>query len=404
MRLWAAQIVSAWGSRITRTALPLIALAALDASESALGVLAALQIAPGIVLAVFAGGMIDRSSKRGILIGADLVRAALVLSIPVAWWLGSLSMAHVVIVGAGVGAATTLFAITDNTYLPALIGKPQLVEGNSKLEASEAVAEIGGPSAGGLLVGLLGAPIAVIVDAATYVWSALFLSRIRDPGAPVGPPSRRDVVGDLRIGLRAIFGHPILRRLAISQMAWYAAAGAFIALYQPYCWRTLAMSAEEIGVVISCGGIGALLGALVARRLGDRHGLGPTMTVASVISMLATLLIPLASGPHWLVLALLVTHQIVGDGAMVVVQVHSTSTQQTILPQEILGRASAALHVCTISMMPMGAIVFGPLASAIGTREALWIGLGLGLGSPIALATLWRLRTLPGHAPATAAV
>jgi MFS family permease len=116
--------------------------------------------------------------------------------------------------------------------------------------------------------------------------------------------------------------------------------------------------------------------------------------------MLATFLIPLASGPHWLVLAFLITHQIVSDGAMVVVQVHATTTQQTILPQEILGRASAAVHVCTISMMPLGAIVFGPLASAIGTREALWIGLGLGAGAPIALATLWRLRTLPGHAPA----
>lgn len=404
LRLWAAQIVSAWGGRITRTALPLIALTALDQSDLALGMLAALQIAPGIVLALFAGGMIDRGRKRRILIVADVVRALLVTSLPIAYWTGALTMTHLIVVGAGVGAATTLFSITDNTYLPALIGKENLVEGNSKIEASEAVAEIAGPSAGGVLIGLLGAPIAVLIDAATYVWSVLFLSRIDNPGEPIAEPKRRDVFGDLRIGLRAVFGHPILRPIAVSQMAWYGAAGAFIALYQPFCWRTLHLSETEIGAVIGCGGIGALLGALVARRLRDRHGLGPTMAVASLISMLATLLIPLATGPHWLVLAFLITHQIVSDGAMVVVQVHATTTQQTLLPQAVLGRASAAVHVCAISMMPIAAVIFGAAGSAMGTRTALWIGLGLGCGAPLALATLWRIRTLPSATHAEIAV
>jgi MFS family permease len=396
LRLWAAQIVSAWGSRITRTALPIIAVDMLGQAPSGNGVLAALTIFPGIALALVIGGIIDRSNKRTLLLTADIVRGVLVLSLPVAWWLGTLSMVHLIIVGAGVGAATTLFQITDNTYLPSLVGKEQLTDANSKLEASEAVAEIGGPAASGVLIGVLGAPLAVLLDALSYLWSGAFLWRIRDPGAPPAAPSRRDVVGDLRLGLRAAFGHPILRRIAFAQMAWYASAGAFIALYTPFVLTDVALDVEWLGVVIGFGGVGGLLGALVARRLHARHGLGPTLFMASAISLAASLLIPLAQQPLWLALTLLVTHQVVSDGANVVVQVHSVTTQQTLLPQAILGRATAALHVCAIGMMPLGALVFGFVADAIGTRNALWIGLGIGAGSPLAFATLWRIRTLPG--------
>jgi MFS family permease len=399
LRLWAAQIVSAWGSRITRTALPVIAVSILHEPPSGNGVLAALTLFPGMVLALFIGGIIDRSKKRTLLLTADLVRGLLVLSLPVAWWLGTLSMVHLVIVGAGVGAATTLFAITDNTYLPSLVGKEQLLDANSKLEASEAVAEIGGPAAAGALISVLGAPLAVLVDACTYLWSGAFLLRIRDPGAPVGPPSRRDIVGDLRIGLRAAFGHPVLRRIAIAQMAWYASAGAFIALYTPFVLTDVALDTISYGIVIGFGGAGGLLGALAARRLHARHGLGPTLFMASAISLAASLLIPLAQQPLWLALALLITHQVVSDGANVVVQVHSVTTQQTLLPQAVLGRATAALHVCAMGMMPIGALVFGFVADAIGTRNALWIGLGIGAGSPLAFATLWRIRTLPVAEP-----
>jgi MFS family permease len=395
LRLWAAQIVSAWGSRITRTALPIIAVDMLGQAPSGNGVLAALTIFPGIALALVIGGIIDRSNKRTLLLTADIVRGVLVLSLPIAWWLGHLGMVHLIVVGAGVGAMTTLFSITDNTYLPSLVGKPQLAEANAKLEGSEAVAEVGGPAAAGALIMALGAPLAVLVDALTYIWSAAFLWRIRDPGAPPATPSRRDVIGDLRVGLRAAFGHPVLRRIAFAQMAWYASAGAFIALYTPFVRTELELSVGWLGFIIAFGGVGGFLGALVARRLHNRHGLGPTLFMASAISLIASLLIPLAQAPLWLALGLLITHQVVSDGANVVVQVHSVTTQQTLLPQAILGRATAALHVCAIGMMPVGALVFGFVADAIGIRGALWIGLGIGAGSPLAFATLWRIRTLP---------
>src|SRR5262249_31920591 len=173
------QAVSAFGSRITRTALPIIAVVALHQPEAVIGLLAAMQLIPGVVLAMFAGGLVDRGRKRRVLVTADLVRAGRVASLTVAQVLGVLSMVQVIIVGAGVGAATALFQITDVAYLPSLIGRRRLADGNAKLETTEAVAEITGPACAGLLISALGAPKAGAIDAAGYVWAAVLLGRIR---------------------------------------------------------------------------------------------------------------------------------------------------------------------------------------------------------------------------------
>src|SRR5262245_34131521 len=169
LRLWAAQGVSAFGFRITRTALPIIAVTTLDQAEVVVSVLMAIQIAPGLLVGLFAGGWIDRSRKRRILIAADLIRAAAIASLTIAWALGALSIGHVLATGTVVGAASALFQITDNTYLPSLIGRRKLAEGNAKLESTEAIAEITGPAAAGYLIRLLGAPLAIVINAATYL-------------------------------------------------------------------------------------------------------------------------------------------------------------------------------------------------------------------------------------------
>src|SRR5262245_37631060 len=190
LRLWAAQAISAFGSRITRTALPIIAVTTLGQPEAVIGVLAAMQLAPGVLLAMVAGGFVDRGRKRKILIAADVIRAALVASLTLSWAFGALTMLQVVVVGAAVGAASALFQITDVAYLPTLIGRRRLVEGNAKLETTEAIAEITGPASAGVLIAALGAPLAVAIDAASYLWSALMLGRIRAP----------DVSGDAAAG------------------------------------------------------------------------------------------------------------------------------------------------------------------------------------------------------------
>ena len=217
LRLWAAQGVSAFGFRITRTGLPIIAVTTLDQPEVVVSVLMAMQIAPGLLVGLFAGGWIDRTRKRRILIASDLIRAAAIASLTIAWAAGFLSIGHVIATGAVVGAASALFQITDNTYLPALIGRRQLAEGNAKLESTEAVAEITGPAVTGYLVRLLGAPLAIVLNAATYIWSAVLLGRIRavEPPPAEGEPARR-IGEDLRIGFREVFRHPLVRPIVLS--------------------------------------------------------------------------------------------------------------------------------------------------------------------------------------------
>src|SRR6185436_17260154 len=376
LRLWAAQAVSAFGSRITRTALPIIAVITLGQPESMVGVLAAMQLVPGIAVAMVAGGVVDRGHKRRILIAADAIRAALVASLTIAWALGLLSMIHVVIVGAGVGAASALFQITDVAYLPSLIGRRRLVEGNAKLETTEAVAEITGPASAGVLIAALGAPLAVVIDAASYVWSALLLGRIRGDARPEPPahpeprvrsgrgdaPSDGDAEpdaatmrtgADFRIGVRAVFGHPVVRPIILTLMLWSVSGGFFTALYTPFCLRTIGLSEQAFGAIIAMGGIGSLAGAMLARGLMRRLGVGRTLLVTSTLSVACTLFIPIAaaSASRPAALGFLAAHQLFGDGLAVAFVVVAITVRQTSLPRNVLGRANSAIHVATTGML-----------------------------------------------------
>ena len=431
MRLWTAQTFSAFGSRITRTALPVIAVATLGVPEGMMGVMAAAQFAPGVLIAMFAGGFIDRCSKRRILIGADLARVALVASLPIAWWFGALSLLQLALVGAGVGAATALFMITDNAYLPALISKPQLEEGNAKLETTDAIAEIAGPAAAGSLIAALGAPLAVVVDAVSYLWSALWLVQIREPqrrdsaaaiapatgpngvAEPLDPqmertserseqdpsprkPLRPPALADLRFGLRTIFNHPQVKWLVLAHMVWSISGGFFMTLYAMYCLRILHLSTTLLGIVIAFGGIGALLGALLSRGLKRRFGIGPTLVVASTLSLLVAILMPLAATTsHLTMLVLLVTHQVASDGFAVAYVVQAVTLRQTVLPADVLGRCNAAIHVCTNGIVPIAALTAGLLAQLVGITIAVWVGVLVGFIAPLFLLPLWRLRALP---------
>jgi len=401
LRLWAAQTISAFGSRITRTALPILAVAVLHQPESIVGVLMAMQLAPGVVLALFAGGIIDRGNKRRILITADLVRAAAVASLPAAWAIGMLSIELVIAVGAIVGAASALFAITDNAYLPALIGKDHLAEGNAKIESTEAIAEITGPASAGVLIGALGAPLAVALDAATYLWSAYWLARIRtreEPHVEIEPTASMAAQlrgSDLRVGLRAVFGHPIVRPLVVSHMVWSISGGFFMALYTPFCLRVLGLEEWIFGVVIAMGGVGSLAGALLSRGSVRVFGLGRTLVLTSALSLICAVFIPLAQGPLVVVVALLIAHQLLSDGFSVAYVIQAVTLRQTVLRREVLGRANAVIHVCTAGLLPVAALAAGFTAELLGTRAAVWIGVAIGLVPPLLLLPLWKLREMP---------
>ncbi|HYJ79081.1 MAG TPA: MFS transporter [Longimicrobiaceae bacterium] len=374
LRLWGAQAGSALGSKITREALPMIAILTIRATPVELGVLAALGVAPGVIVGLLAGGRVDRAAKRPLLIGADLVRALLILTIPAAAWLGVLAMPQLYLVAAAVGAATTLFQIADHSYLPALVGPELVLEANARLEATESIAEAAGPGMAGVLVQLLTAPFALAVDALSYLWSALLLSRIRAAEAPAAAEARPSVAGDVVTGFRACLAHPLVRPTLLAGVVTAFFGGFFMALYLFAAMDTLGMSPAVAGLVISVGGVGAFAGAMLAAPLQRRLGAGPAMALSLTVGLGANLLVPIAVGLPSLAVPLLVTQQLVGDAMLGAYLIQALSLRQRVLPLAVLGRANATFHVTAGLMLTAGALVAGPLAGAVGVAPALWIG------------------------------
>ncbi len=403
MRLWSAQAISAFGSRITRTALPIIAVKTLGEPEALVAVLGALQMAPSVLIAPFAGGWVDRHRKRPILVASDLFRAGVVASLTVAWALGVLGIAQLIAVGMLVGAASALFQITDVAYLPFVIGRSQLAEGNAKLETTEAIAEITGPASAGVLIWALGAPLAVIVNVASYLWSASWLGRIRN--VEVAPEPAPDAMAsrgwqttkDLRVGIRAVFGHPQVRPIVNALMVWSITGGFFVALYAVLCLRTLQIPESTYGVIIAMGGIGSLGGALLSRRLARAIGVGRTLIVTAAFSALAWLFIPLAAetSSHAVMLGFLGAHQLLGDGFQVAFFVQAVTLRQTVLPKHVLGRANAAILALTVGVHIVAALIAGALAQLTTVPLAIWIGVLIGLCVPLCILPLRHLRDMP---------
>jgi predicted MFS family arabinose efflux permease len=398
LRLWSAQAISALGSRITRTALPILAVLSIGAGADQVAILSAVGVAPGVLVGLAMGGRVDRQAKRPLLIAADLIRAGLLLTVPLAAWLGRLGMEQLYLVAGLCGAATTLFQIADNAYLPALIGKDRLIEGNSKLESTEAVAEIVGPGLGGVLVQAITAPLAIVFDSLSFLASASLLGAIRReeaPGSGAVEGERPSLAHDIRIGLRASIGHPLVGPEFLVEALSAISNGFFLSLYTLYALRTLRLSPGTLGVVISVGGVGALAGAALAGRMSRRLGLGPALIVCLGGARLAALLIPMARGPEWLALTCLVGHQLLGDALLMGYYVLATSLRQSVLPQEVLGRANATFHVAAGLLLPLGALIAGPIAAATGVRTALWISGVVGLAAPLILqlSAVRRVRT-----------
>jgi MFS family permease len=396
VRLWLAQLVSSLGGRVTRTALPIMAVLSVDSSPLALGLLGALTVAPGVLVALAAGGAIDRSRKRPILIAADLVRAVAVASLPVAAWTGVLTMPHIYAVAAVVGAASALFQITDNAYVPALVGREHVVQGNSVIEATESVAEVAGPGLAGVLIQIFTAPIAVAIDAASYLVSALFLGSIEKREEPAAAEEEAPSMWrDIAVGFRVSWNHELVRPILLALTATSFFGGFFAALYMLFALDVLGLDPATIGVVISMGGVGALLGAVGSSAIVRRLGLGRALIATFAISGLGALCIPAAQGPLWLVLVFLFTHQLVGDGFHTAFAVQAVSLRQTVLPLAVLARSNAAFTALAGAAMPLGALVAGVVGELIGARAALWIGMGGGALAPLFLLPLRRLERMP---------
>ena len=371
--LWSAQGISAVGSRVTRTALPMAAILVIDATAYDLGLLAVALSLPGVLVAWFAGGWVDRHRRRPLLIATDLIRAAVLLAIPLAALRGVLSLPVLYTVAVIVGICTVLFNLADHVFITDLVARKRLLDANGKREAVDAMAEISGPALGGALVALWTAPIAIAADALTFVASALLISRIKKQETVRVPVVAASFVDDVRTGVRVVWHTPAVRTLFCA-MTMFTLCGSFMAsLYTLYALRELGLSPAQLGVAIGCGGIGGLIGAAFAARSAARWGVRRTLLGTLAITAVMQVFIPLAPGnAPWIAMSFLVAQQLVGDGAMTVYLVNETTLRQRLLPAQALGRAAATWQVATGLLTPAGALLGAVLAEKFGLRPTIW--------------------------------
>jgi MFS family permease len=374
MKLWAGQAISELGSRFTREGLPLVAVISLGATTVQTGLLAAASTIPVLVLALVAGVWVDRVRRRPVLVSTDLARAAVLLVVPVGAWLGFLRVELLFAVAVVTGALTVFFDVAYRSYLPVLVSRQHLVEGNSKLAATDAAAEVGGPALVGALIQVVTAPVAILVDALSYLWSALAVGLIRHrepvPSRPQAGPAMRHEVAE---GTRAVLHNPVLRALAATAATRTFFGGFYAALYALYVIRELHFGPAALGLAVAAGGAGDLIGALVAGRTARRFGLGRTLVGTALVGGSVELLTPLAFGPLAVALTMLATAQLVGDLTRSVYLVHETSLRQTVTPDRLLGRVNASTTFVSLGMLPVGAVTAGVTASQIGARATLLV-------------------------------
>jgi predicted MFS family arabinose efflux permease len=379
-RLWAGETISQFGSTISREALPLTALLVLGATPFQMGVLVAGAGLPILATSLVAGVWVDRLRRRPIMIWMDVGRGVLLACIPAAAALGVLRFEHLLIVALLVGTLTVFFDAAYQAFVPVLVSRARLVEANSKIETGVALSEITAPGVAGVLVQTISGPMAVLIDALTFVWSALMLLFIRTPEPPPPPVvERRHILTELVEGARLVTGQPILRALGGG-----AATGAFFgnflaALYSLYAVRELGLGPALLGITIACGGAGSLVGAMLAGRVVSARGVGPTIVGAALVNCSAAVLIPLAGGPVLLAALVLIIAQFVGDGAATLGQIAATSVRQAAVSDRQLGRASACMYLLRSGVAPIGALVGGLLAEMIGIRPTVAIAVAGGM-------------------------
>jgi MFS family permease len=394
LKLWAGQAVSELGSTITREAMLLLALLVLGATPLEMGVLSALGGLPVLVFGVAAGVWVDRLRRRPLMIATDLSRAVLLALIPLAAFLGVLRIEMLYGIVVLTGLLGIFFSTAYRAYLPGLVERAHLVEGNSKLAMSESAAEIGGSGLAGVLVQVIGAPFAILLDALTFLVSAGSLAFIRRPEPPPAQVAETASFGREALeGLRATATQPILRTLAVAAAIQSFLGNIFAPLYSLYAIRELGLGPAAVGLTIALGGVSSLTGALLAERILRRFGLGRTLIATMGLSSLTALLIPLAaffsphaaSGAFFSVgLLFLGTAQLLGDALDTVYAIHTISLRQAITPDRLLGRVNASLELVQEGIAPLGALTGGILGGVLGVQAALFIASLAGI-----LSALW---------------
>ena len=374
LKLWTGQTISEICSRITREGLPLTAVLVLGVSPARMGLLSAVGSAAVLVFGVGAGILADRVRRRPLMIGTDLARALVLASVPAAAAVGLLHYWQLVAVAALAGVLTVQFDVAYQSYLPSLLEKKDLLEGNRRLGMSASVAEILGPGLTGVLVQLITAPIAILVDALSFVVSAVSVWAIRTPEAEPKPQAHESLRAEAVEGARVILAHPTLRALALRSIAAFFSMGAMFALYVLYAMRVLRFNTATFGFMIALGGVGSLVGAYLSRRALRWLGAGQLLLASAVAGAAVNLLVPLAASLPRYALACMCAAQLVGDACWSLYFINEMTIRQQLAPEHVLGRVNAAMQLASRGMLPLGALAAGLLANWLGITGTLWAG------------------------------
>ena len=398
-RLWFGQTISVFGDQITQLGLPLVAVLTLGADATQMGTLTAVGLLPHLLFSLLAGVWLDRvRARRRLMIAADLGRAALIASIPVAFALGVLSMPQLYVVGFLSGTLAVIFDLSWNTLFVSVTERERYVEAMALLNGSRSLASVAGPTIGGILVQVFGAPLAMLGDAFSYLGSVVFLRRIRAPEPPIeheeGSTRER-----LLAGLSFVIGDPIMRPTLFSVATVNLFTFASSALFILYATTTLGVSPGALGLALGTGSVGAVIGAIFATRIGRRIGLGPAYALGLVIFPVSLLLIPLA-GPEMsmpLILALLFGSEFGAGLGVMILDINVGAIIYARTPDRIRARAAGAFRFINYGVRPVGALFGGLLGGAIGVREAILVTTVAAIGGVLFLigSPVLRLRDLP---------
>jgi len=384
-RFFAGQAVSLVGDQISLIALPLVAVLVLDANAAEMGYLTAAGLAPNLLFALHAGAWVDRrGQRRRTMLATDVGRAAIVATVPLAYAFDALTLWHLYAVAFASGTLSVLFFVSYSGLFVALVPRERYVEANALLHGSRAFSFVAGPSLGGALVQALSAPLALVADALSFLGSALSLARI----APAEPPAEQAERGHLAAGARYIAGSPIMRASLGATATINFFNFVFWALFVLYATRGLHVRPGVLGLVLGAGAVGGVVGSALTSRLARRIGVGPAFALGCVVFPAPLVLVPLAGGPRWLVLALLFLAELGSGLGVVLLDISAASIFAALVPDRLRARMAGAYMVVNSGVRPLGSLAGGALGSAIGLRATLWIA---SLGAIAGV--LWLLRS-----------
>lgn len=393
-RIWGSIAVSLMGTQVSLLALPLTALLVLDASPSQVALLAATGKAPFLVFGLPAGAWVDRWSRRGLMVTTDVVRGVLLASVPLGWLLGFLSLGQLYLVSFGVGSLSVLFDVASLSVLPALVPRRQIAAANGRLEAARAVAQTSGPGLGGVLVQALTAPLAVAVDAASYLVSAILLRGLPPVPPPDRPGGREPLVRQVTAGLAFCLRHRYIRPLALGAAWMNLWVEAFLAVLVTYAVRDLGLSAATVGVVLAGSNVGYLLGSMLVPRLNRAWGVGRSIALGAVLQIGFVVATFARSGTPvlWLTLGLAISAA--GTGIW---NVDAVSLRQATTPTPMLARMNASNRFLIWGTMPLGAALGAWLASSIGLADTVLVAAVLAPTSalPVIFSAVRGVTTMP---------